>query len=158
VNASVTYCNDFASYDVYRQQLDVNNAVVLTEKVATITDRETNFHMDYLTLDLQYNKYNYYVVVVDNSSSSFRYPAPYGSVINGTSNTSEHAVSSDSIIPGKATPTIVGSVTVSNIGVASATVTWQTDQDTDAVVEFREKYLRKSNGEVDTTRTNTSGA
>ncbi len=157
VESGTTYCSDFAKYEIWRQKLD-NNTVLENVLVGTTTDIQTNFFTDYLATDLQFNKYNYYVVVVDNSDTLFKYPAPYNTLINTDANRSQKAVCPDSIIPGKATPTIVGNVTLSNIGVASATVTWSTDQDTDAVVEFREKYLRTSDGKVDTANLNSTGA
>jgi len=156
----VDYCNNFAKYVIYREELASDGSVMkdsngseIIVKVAEIADQQTNYVIDTLPLLFKDNTYSYYVQVVDKSDS-LRYPSPYSSSLVNidakAANVSIPSYAADSIIPGKTTPKIEGNVTVPEelIGVSSATVVWTTDQPTDGVVDFRRKYKVGNSGEL----------
>ncbi len=164
-----SYCNDFYAYEIYRQIKDANGNIIeaSTTLVRTETDSEANYFIDEISntelIDgmgegalLTDQKITYYVQVVDASYVNFGYPG--GTHINASENKSAKQYSGNTIIPSKATPSVEGAVTISNVGVASASISWNTDQDTDALVEFREKYLRNGDGSVNRSQLNTNGS
>ncbi|MEI6266821.1 MAG: fibronectin type III domain-containing protein [bacterium] len=155
----VDYCNDFYSFELYREVLDVDNNVIYESStpIKTEINPETNFYIDEIgntdliggTGDSSFlidAKIRYYVKVVDSSIYNFNYPD--GTSINALPNKTERQDSGSTIIPAKSIPSILGLVTVSDIGVSSATVSWTTNQSTDAVVEFRKKYKNGNSGEL----------
>ncbi len=169
VQGGVDYCNDFYSYEVYRQVKDANGNVVAGSTVLrrTETNPETNLFIDEIgnleLIDglgagalLKDQQIVYYVKVVDASYVNFAYPN--GTHINSVANSTTSQYSDHAIMPSMSTPSVVGNhITVdpNQIGVSVATITWQTNQETDALVAFKEKYLRDANGKPDTSRLNT---
>ena len=156
----IDYCNNFAKYVIYRVELasdgtvkkDGNGSEIIV-KLAEVSDQQTNYVIDTLSLLFKDNSYSYYVQVVDRSDT-LSYPSPYSAtLVNNDVNAANVSIPSyaaDSIIPGKTTPKIEGNVTLPPelIGVSSATVVWTTDQPTDGVVGFRRKYKAGNSGEL----------
>jgi phosphodiesterase/alkaline phosphatase D-like protein len=130
----------------------VDSHVLSDTKVADKTDIGDNYYIDIVQFAFRDTKFKYYVQVVDNAGDDFKYSN--GDFVNQNhSNLSSKEYWADTITPSKTTPILVGSVSVPSdqIGVASAVVEWRTDQETDAVVEFREKYTRDASGKPTST-------
>ncbi|MEI6267021.1 MAG: fibronectin type III domain-containing protein [bacterium] len=150
VVSGVDYCNDFYSYEVYREVVDSNDKVIYetSTPIKTEINPETNFYIDEigntdliggtgnssLLIDA---KIRYYVKVVDSSTHNFNYPD--GSSINALPNKTERQNSAYTIIPAKAIPAVIGSVSLTDVSVTTAVVGWATDQDTDSLVQYRVK-------------------
>jgi phosphodiesterase/alkaline phosphatase D-like protein len=138
------YCKDFSAYAVYRQVLNEDGTVKIDfpEPIAVIEDFNTNYHIDELdnTLDvvLVTGKLRYSVRVIDNAKNGFKYPNSSVSV-NDFNNYTMRYLATDTIIPNRSTPVFSSGVELTNVGVSSASIIWNTDQDTDGVVEFRVK-------------------
>jgi len=148
---------DFAKYIVRRETRNPDtDALISDDIVSEISDMSLNYYMDVIQIAFADLKYRYYVQIQDNAGTDYKYSGTQ-TIINAYSNLSTNEYSTDSIVPSKSTPKLVGTVSVDNVGVASATISWNTDQDSDAVVEFREKYLRDGNGNF-TTNLNTTGS
>lgn len=139
-NAVSDWCNIFGKYEVHRVlTLDSN---VLDQVATEITDRKTNLYMDEVDQFFSLYKFSYYFVIYDNVGTSFHYLAPNNStIVNSTSNfTGGHLNALYSLTPGKAFP-VISNVRIEKLNVATATIAWDTDQDTDAIVEFKEKWI-----------------
>ena len=102
-----------------------------------------NYHVDGINSSEANKLYYYYVVAVDNAGTDFKYAN--GTIINTYSNISDN-LAPVSINPAQAKPIIDSSyeiggqnykAKVAAIGVASATIEWTTDQETDSLVEYR---------------------
>jgi hypothetical protein len=146
------WCNDFGKFEVYRQVVNNSGDVLYTypDPVAVKTDPNDNLFIDNLgyTDDFKYAgsllvnlRLRYYVVVVDNSVSNYKYPD--GSSINAATNKTDNQYSAGAIVPSQAQPVIYDNPTTGKKatldpepGVASATINWKTDQPTDSLVEY----------------------
>jgi hypothetical protein len=143
-------CNDFAKYKVYRQSVDgAGNPVGQPVEKATITDFNENFYIDQLNIEtdiaLLDANLKYYVVMMDNADTAFKYPGT-NTLVNkpasgpAIANTSEKSWSLNDIIPNHTTPRLASTVTIpaEQLGVSSAVIEWNTDQPSDSLVEYRE--------------------
>jgi phosphodiesterase/alkaline phosphatase D-like protein len=114
----------------------------------------TNYYMDLIPIASADQYYYYHVTAIDNAKDGFKYFD--NTVINNYSNESAPEIGSNGAIvsvslnPAIAKPSIcnVGSnpctstagatkAVLAEVGVASATITWNTDQPTDSIVEFK---------------------
>jgi len=131
--------SDFARYEVHREVVDANGQPISDTNVGNVSSLGDNYLVDIMSNipELSALTYRYYVVVVDNAGTDFKYAN--GTVINAFSNVSAPEYWSDSIIPSKVKPVLTQPVTLTNVGVSSATVNWQTDQEADSLVQFRKK-------------------
>lgn len=134
----VQWCNDFARYELHREVLNpTNNAILSDTKVADVTNIADNYYIDKMSLALGSLKYRYYIIVVDNASTGFKYQD--GTVVNANSNITDKQYAADAITPELAKPALSGAISLSSVSVSSAQVSWTTDQDADSLVEFRVK-------------------
>lgn len=135
--------SDWGKYQVWRYETNsgIGSAALIAEK----TSRGDNYHVDGIANAAKDIDYSYYVVAVDNAGTEYKYPN--GSVVNPPitengvtrvmNNTSSHEAPV-SINPGTVKPT-VSAITSTGVSVSSATVNWNTDQNTDSLVEYRVK-------------------
>jgi len=127
---------DFAKYLVRRETYNpITNVLISDDIVSQESDMSVNYFTDVIGIAFADLKYKYYIQIVDNAGTDYKYTD--GSVINAHSNYSVREYSPDSIIPAKAKPVLTSAVVVSNVSVASAEVSWTTDQDSDSIVQFR---------------------
>ncbi len=147
--SGVDYCNDFDSYEVWRETYDPNfpnNPALATERRYTTADYYDNIYQDDIDISInpmaQDLRYRYYVVTKDDAGTDFRYQN--GTVINKVgsntySNYSDKVYAGDSIIPSQTTPKMAPNteVTILERNVSSAVVQWYTDQDSDSLLEYR---------------------
>ena len=119
-----------------------------------------NYYIDPISSDPQIanQMYYYYVTSADNASTTYKYPTPNGNlVVNAVTNESKPPRDSNnkitnavSLNPATTQPSICDIGTdpctvtaggqkadLTNIGVATATINWTTDQPADSMVEFR---------------------
>jgi hypothetical protein len=128
--------SDFARYELHRQVIAPNSEEVLSDtEVTAVTDLAENYYIDRMDLALGSLKYRYYVVIVDDADTNYKYFV--GTIINAVANLSEIAYAEDTITPDKTQPTLTQPIQVASASVSSAVITWQTDQDADSIVEFR---------------------
>ena len=140
-NAVTDWCNDFGKYELHREMWNPNtNVLENTMIVTSITDITNNFYIDNITIDLKDFSFRYYVRIYDNAGTNFR--NNLGNVVRGTSNQTIDYYAGDTIIPGKAFP-IITDVLIETKAVATATISWNTDQPTGALllVEVKESRL-----------------
>ncbi|MDD3481088.1 MAG: fibronectin type III domain-containing protein [Patescibacteria group bacterium] len=127
---------DFAEYRVYRYTADTIDS---PELLVTYDDLSQNYCVDGITfaeLPEGGTDYYYYVVAVDNADTTYKYPAPNEeTIVNNVANVSDY-LTPVSINPEIAKPTVSGA-TPTNVGVSSATIEWETNQDCDSVVEYK---------------------
>lgn len=130
--------NDFARYEVHREVVHpITGDVISDTNVGNVVNNSDNYLVDIIPIAFAELKYKYYVVIVDNADTAYTYSN--GTVINAYANVSAREYWTESIIPAKAKPILSGPVTLSNVGVSSAVVSWTTDQDADSLVQFRTK-------------------
>ena len=128
--------SDFARYEIHREVVDPDTGAVLSDtNVGNETVLGDNYLIDIIPIAFADLKYKYYVVIVDNAATEFKYGN--GTVINAYANTSQKAYWSESIIPSQAIPSLTTAVSVSSVGVSTAEISWTTDQDADSLVQFR---------------------
>jgi len=128
--------NDFSHYEVWRYETALG--VAMAQKISTdsnYTDIGYNYFVDGIPVAAANKDYSYYVVALDNARTEFKYAN--GSVINSYSNNSGN-IGTASINPSIASPT-VSSIGHTSVGVSSATITWQTNQNCDSLVEYKIK-------------------
>jgi len=128
---------DFAKYIVRRETYNPSTDVLISDDIVREEINMTvNYFTDVIGIAFADLKYKYYIQIQDNAGTNFVYPNT--AVINPNfSNLSSREYSPDSIIPAKAKPILSNPVVVSNVSVASAEVSWTTDQDADSIVQFR---------------------
>jgi len=132
---------DFKEYQVYACNTYVNELDNDCTKVGTKTDLGENYFIHGVNQSDSDKNYYYYVIAIDNAGEQFKYQD--NTLINPTistiamNNQSSH-LTPVSINPGRAIPVVLD-VNSSNVGVSSANITWVTNQDTDSLVEYREK-------------------
>jgi hypothetical protein len=143
-------CNDFAKYLIYRQEVDASGQGIGDPLlIRTETNFNENFYIDSININtdilLLDANLKYYVVIVDNADTAFKYPGTNTLVnkpANGPAiaNTSEKSWSLNDIIPNHTTPRLASAVTIpaGTLGVSTAIIEWNTDQPTDSLVEYRE--------------------
>jgi hypothetical protein len=138
--------SDFGRYEIWREIKDLGG-VITTAKLADITDINTNMYIDEADRIFEDFEFKYYILVYDNAGTDYKYGN--GTVINpGNSNISSKIYSGDAITPTKSHADITN-VSLDNVNVSSATITWTTDQDTDSLVEFRPMKLESGSWLVD---------
>jgi hypothetical protein len=129
---------DFARYEVHREVVDPNTGVVVSDtNVGNVSVLGDNYLIDVIEIAFADLKYRYYVVIVDNAATEYKYTD--NSVVNAYSNYSAKEYWTESIVPSRVKPVISGAITLASVGVSSAVVSWTTDQESDSLVQFRPK-------------------
>jgi len=131
--------SDFARYEVHREVVNAAGQPISDTNVGNVPNLGDNYLIDIMLNipELSALTYRYYVDIVDNAKTEFKYSN--GTPINDYSNVSAPEYWADSIVPSKVKPVLTQPVTLSSIGVSSATVNWQTDQEADSLIQFRKK-------------------
>jgi hypothetical protein len=126
--------SDFSKYQVWRYETaqGIGTATMIAEK----TDLGDNYHVDGIAAALADRDFSYYVVALDNAGTDFKYAT--NTIINSPYSNSSGYSGTVAINPGTVRPTVSG-VANPAVGVSSATITWQTNQPCDSLVEYRIK-------------------
>ncbi len=155
---STEYCTDFARYEIHREVYDQTDVLIPEmNETFTFTDINTNILVDSVAVAYKSDKFKYYMVIVDNADTEYRYAN--GTVINKSGSTTNVPNMTSKIYwNGSITPekshAVIDSVALSGVGVSSATVTWHTDQSTDSLVEYRPMKKVSGNWVVDDSSSN----
>lgn len=154
--------NDFSEYRIYRSNdglvwqqicqngLEANGCSALDPNPLAGATKDlalaNNYYIDLIPISQANQYYYYYVTAIDDAGSAFKYPN--GIIINGYSNESQplrdagNNIQAVSLNPATTQPSIENQTgglkaALTSVGVATATVSWTTDQPCDSMVEFR---------------------